>query len=128
GVKVVFAARFVVLLRTLAALLAGTNRMPWGRFMAANAAGAVAWSSLYGFCAYLLGHEAKQVAGPVAIGIGVTVAVALVATGFYVRRREHQLLAGTGQKSKLLNKNHKNTKAERVSLTKDPPKHPPPPA
>ena len=77
GVKVVFASRFIVLLRTLAALLAGANRMPWGRFMAANVAGSVAWSALYGFGAYLLGHEAKQVAGPVAIGIGVIVAAAL---------------------------------------------------
>ena len=34
GVKVVFASRFIVLLRTLAALLAGANRMPRGRFMA----------------------------------------------------------------------------------------------
>ena len=30
GVKVVFASRFIVLLRTLAALLAGANHMPWG--------------------------------------------------------------------------------------------------
>ena len=89
GVKVVFASRFIVLLRTLAALLAGANRMPWGRFMVANVAGSVAWSALYGFGAYLLGHEAKHVAGPVAIGIGVIVAAALVAAGLYVRRREH---------------------------------------
>ena len=81
GVKVVFASRFIVLLRTLAALLAGANRMPWGRFMVANVAGSVAWSALYGFGAYLLGHEAKHVAGPVAIGIGVIVAAALVAGG-----------------------------------------------
>ena len=93
GVKVVFASRFIVLLRTLAALLAGANRMPWGRFMMGNVAGSVAWSGLYGFGAYLLGHEAKQVAGPVAIGIGVIVAAALAAGWIYVRRREQQLLA-----------------------------------
>ena len=57
-------------------LLAGANQMPWARFMAANIAGSVAWSTLYGFGAYLLGHEAKQVAGPVAIGIGVVIAAA----------------------------------------------------
>ena len=43
GVKVVFASRFIALLRTLAALLAGANHMPWGRFMTANVAGKV-WS------------------------------------------------------------------------------------
>jgi membrane protein DedA with SNARE-associated domain len=93
GVKVVVASRFIVLLRTLAALLAGANRMPWGRFMAANVVGSVVWSTVYGFGAYLLGHEAKQVAGPLAIGIGAIVVVALLAAGIYARRREHQMLA-----------------------------------
>jgi membrane protein DedA with SNARE-associated domain len=92
GVKVIVASRFIVLLRTLAALLAGANRMPWGRFMAANIVGSSVWSALYGGGAYLLGHEAKQVAGPVAIGIGIAVAFALLAAGLYARRREHQLL------------------------------------
>ena len=67
-----------MLLRTLAALLAGANHMPWGRFMVANVAGSVAWAALYGFGAYMLGHEAKHVAGPVAIGICVIVVAALV--------------------------------------------------
>ena len=93
GVKVVFAARFIVLLRTLAALSAGANRMPWGRFMAANVAGSVVWSALYGGGAYMLGHEAKHVAGPAAIGIGLLVVAALVAGGLYARHRERQLLA-----------------------------------
>src|SRR6516165_6891412 len=59
GVKVIFASRFIVLLRTLAALLAGANHMPWGRFMAANITGSITWAALYGGGAYLLGHEAK---------------------------------------------------------------------
>jgi membrane protein DedA with SNARE-associated domain len=93
GVKVVFASRFIVLLRTLAALLAGANHMPWGRFMTANVVGSVVWSALYGGGAYLLGQEAKHLAGPVAIGIGVAVAGGLVVAGLWARRREHQLLA-----------------------------------
>ncbi len=93
GAKVVFASRFVVLLRTLTALLAGANHMPLARFMAANVAGAAVWSALYGLGAYLLGHEANHVAGPVAIGIGAIVAAALVAAALYARRSEHGLLA-----------------------------------
>jgi membrane protein DedA with SNARE-associated domain len=93
GVKVVFASRFIVLLRTLAALLAGANHMPWGRFMTANVAGSVVWSGLYGGGAYLLGQEARHLAGPVAIGVGVAVAGALLAAGLWARRREHRLLA-----------------------------------
>jgi membrane protein DedA with SNARE-associated domain len=36
GGKVVFFGRFVSVLRTYAAFLAGTNRMPWGRFSVFN--------------------------------------------------------------------------------------------
>ena len=92
GVKVVIASRFIVLLRTLAALLAGANRMPWGRFMAANVAGSVAWAALYGFGAYALGHQAKRLAGPAAIAGGVAVVIVIVAAALYARHREHRLL------------------------------------
>jgi membrane protein DedA with SNARE-associated domain len=92
GVKVIFASRFIVLLRTVAALLAGANHMPWGRFMAANVTGSFTWAALYGGGAYLLGHEAKQVAGPVAIGIGLLVAGILLAGALYARRRERRIL------------------------------------
>jgi membrane protein DedA with SNARE-associated domain len=93
GVKVICASRFIVLLRTLSSLLAGANRMPWSRFMAANIAGSVAWSVVYGIGAYLLGHQAKHLAGPLGIGIGVIAVAGLVVAGLYARRREQQLLA-----------------------------------
>lgn len=102
GVKVIVAARFVILLRTLAALLAGANRMPWPRFMAANVAGSVIWAGVYGLGAYELGHEAKQLAGPAAIGIGVVIAVAVVATAVIARRRERRLLGQPGRRSQGL--------------------------
>jgi membrane protein DedA with SNARE-associated domain len=95
GVKVIIASRFVVLLRTLAALLAGANHMPWPRFMAANVAGSTAWAMLYGFGAYALGHEAKSLAGPAAIAIGAIAAAALLAAWLYVRRQEQSLLRAT---------------------------------
>jgi membrane protein DedA with SNARE-associated domain len=94
GIKVIVAARFVVLLRTLAALLAGANRMPLPGFMLGNVIGSAAWSALYGFGAYALGHEAKHLAAPVAIGLGAAVVAALVAAALYVRRREHRLMSG----------------------------------
>ena len=46
GIKVFIPSRFIVLLRTLAALLAGANRMPWVPFAAAKAAGSAGWSVL----------------------------------------------------------------------------------
>ncbi len=57
GGKVVFFGRFVAVLRALAAALAGTNRMSWLRFLAFNAAGGIAWATIYGFGAYLLGQQ-----------------------------------------------------------------------
>ena len=41
GSTVVFFGRFVAVLRVLAAVLAGINRMDWRRFLIANAAGAM---------------------------------------------------------------------------------------
>lgn len=46
GVKVVFFGRFVAVLRTYAAFLAGLSRMRWSGFLLANTAGGVLWSSL----------------------------------------------------------------------------------
>jgi membrane protein DedA with SNARE-associated domain len=97
GVKVIIASRFVVLLRTIAALLAGANRMPWLQFMVANVVGSTTWAAFYGFGAYALGHGAKTVAGPAAIVVGVVAVAALVAAGFYVRRREQRLDHGTAR-------------------------------
>jgi len=99
GVKVIIVSRFVVLLRALAALLAGANRMPWPRFIMANVAGSTAWAVLYGFGAYALGHEAKRLAGPAAIAIAVIAIAGLIAAGIYMRRREHQALSTTTQQS-----------------------------
>jgi membrane protein DedA with SNARE-associated domain len=48
GGKVVFWGRFVSVLRTYAAFLAGTNRMPWGRFLVFNAAGGIVWATAFG--------------------------------------------------------------------------------
>ncbi|HLY90765.1 MAG TPA: DedA family protein [Acetobacteraceae bacterium] len=93
GEKVVVVSRFVVLLRTLAGLLAGANHMAFGRFLIANVAGSVAWSALYGVGAYMLGHAAKDVAGPVAIGFSALLLLGLGGTMLYVRRREHRLFS-----------------------------------
>jgi membrane protein DedA with SNARE-associated domain len=93
GVKVVVVARFIAVLRTLAALLAGANRMPWVRFMVANVIGSVAWAALFGFGAYALGHEAKRVAGPAAIAIAIVAVVAVAGFVVYARRHERRLLA-----------------------------------
>src|SRR4051812_17340112 len=51
GSKVVFFGRFVAILRTYAAFLAGVGQMEWRRFLVANAAGGVALALIFGLAA-----------------------------------------------------------------------------
>lgn len=81
GGRIVFFGRFVAFLRTVAALFAGANDMEWKRFLLYNALGGIAWTTLYGGGAYLLGREARRLETPVALGFGV---VALVAAGVLI--------------------------------------------
>jgi membrane protein DedA with SNARE-associated domain len=79
GGNVVFFGRFVALLRTCAAFLAGMNRMPWRRFLASNAAGGVLWAGLVSFGAYQLGNAAVSLGTMVtAVGIALTLTVTIV--------------------------------------------------
>jgi membrane protein DedA with SNARE-associated domain len=93
GTKIVVVARFVPLLRSLAGILAGANRMPWPQFLAANCVGAFVWAGVFGLAAYMLGHQVERVAGPVMIVIGIIALVALVIGARFVSRHEAQLIA-----------------------------------
>ena len=57
GAKTVFFGRFIALLRTWAAVLAGAARMPYGTFMLYNALGAVCWASVVGALGYGFGRN-----------------------------------------------------------------------
>ena len=57
GTWTVFFARFITGLRVVGALAAGTAGMKWGRFLLANAAGAIAWSVVMGLLGYFFGHS-----------------------------------------------------------------------
>jgi membrane protein DedA with SNARE-associated domain len=93
GTKIIFIGRFVPLLRSLAGILAGANRMPWQQFMLANVVGALAWASFFGFAAYLLGREVEKVAGPLVIVIGIAAVIVIILGANFVRRHEAQLAA-----------------------------------
>ena len=93
GGKVVFFARFVAVLRTFAALLAGANRMSWPRFLAFNAAGAVVWASLYGGGAYLLGNELARIEGPIGFALLAVAVVAVIVGVIILHRHGNQLEA-----------------------------------
>lgn len=91
GGKVVFTGRFIAILRTFVALLAGAAHMEWKSFLFYNAVGGIAWSALYGFGAYALGESARNVSGPLGIGLGVVAAVVLVVAIVLLRRNERRL-------------------------------------
>ncbi len=92
GGRVVFLGRFVAVLRTFVALLAGANQMAWHSFLLWNALGGIGWTSLYGFGAYVLGDAVKRVTGPVGIALAVAGAIALVCALVFVKRNERRLL------------------------------------
>ena len=91
GGKVVFFGRFVSVLRTYAAFLAGTSRMRWRRFLVFNAAGGIVWATVFGLGGYYLGNGIERLSKPVGIGFAVAAVIAIVAAFFFVRRSESRL-------------------------------------
>jgi len=61
GAKTVFFGRFVALLRTWAALLAGVGEMRYRTFMLYNALGGVVWAAAYGAVGYFFGRNLPRV-------------------------------------------------------------------
>jgi membrane protein DedA with SNARE-associated domain len=96
GAKVVAIGRFIAILRTFAALLAGASKMDWRKFLLANATGGIAWACVYGFGAAALGDRARTIAGPVGIGIAVVAVAVAVGSYFIIRRKERELAQDRG--------------------------------
>jgi membrane protein DedA with SNARE-associated domain len=89
GVWTVFFGRFVALLRILAGPMAGSLRMRYPRFLAANAAGGIAWSTTIGVVAYKVGDNADHIFGQLSVWALAAIAAGLVAAYaiFRLRRR-----------------------------------------
>src|SRR5713101_9402630 len=84
GPPTVFIGRFIALLRTWTAVLAGAARMPYGRFMLYNALGAVCWAGIVGTLGYVFGRNLPQLehymgqaslAGVLLVALGVGLAL-----------------------------------------------------
>ena len=93
GGKIVIVARFVPVLRSLAGILAGANRMPWRHFLLANVVGALVWASFFGFAAYMLGRQFERLAGPMVIVIGLATVIVIIVGAIFAGRHEAQLTA-----------------------------------
>src|SRR5947209_4068142 len=97
GGKVVFFGRFIAVLRAFAAFLAGTNRMPWPRFLLFNALGGIVWATLYGMGGYLLGNNIHRFTGPVGTITLVLAVLIILVLLVVLRRNEHRLEEEAGR-------------------------------
>ena len=93
GIAIVIVARFVPVLRSIVASLAGANRMPAPPFLFANIVGALVWTSVVGYLSFLFGNLIYQVGHWIAIIVGVVTVSAIVAGVNFLRRHEERLLA-----------------------------------
>ncbi|GGC45953.1 DedA family protein [Chelatococcus reniformis] len=91
GPAVVAAARFVVVLRQINGLVAGSLRMPWAVFVAFNAIGALLWVGFWGSVVLAVGahrHELSRFVHEPLLMLGVAIVVALgVGAVRYLRGR-----------------------------------------
>lgn len=91
GVWAVFFGRFVALLRIFAGPLAGALRMPYPKFLAANAAGGICWATGTTYLIYYLGEVAETWLSRFSyIGLGAAVLAGL-AIGAVIKRKTHRM-------------------------------------
>jgi len=91
GGRVVFVARFIAVLRSLAGFLAGANAMPVKPFLIASGLGALAWSATFGFGVYALGREIEVLSARAGVVLAVVVLVAVIAGLRFLRRNRARL-------------------------------------
>lgn len=101
GVKLVVVGRFIVVVRTIGALLAGANAMSSGRFMVANVIGSLAWASLYGILVSTLGNSMSQMAGPIGFAVGAGAALLALFGWLAMRRQEKRMMASPARERRL---------------------------
>jgi membrane-associated protein len=88
GSKAVFLGRFVPVLRATLGWMAGVGRMPFGRFLVWNVAGAAAWGLLIGLLAYYLGQAVvNAIERDFGIGVGVIAVILFVLLVIHLLRR-----------------------------------------
>ncbi len=91
GGPVVFFGRFVSILRTYAAFLAGVSHMDWRRFFAYNAAGGISWSIIFGLAGYYGQQAFKQLSTPIDIALGVAAIFLVTFFVLYIRGHADRL-------------------------------------
>lgn len=91
GAKVVFGCRFVSVLRSFNALLAGASCMELRAFVIWTVAGGIAWPVLHGGFAYVMGNAARQMSTEFQILLGILVLLVVIWVLRFVKRNEARL-------------------------------------
>src|SRR5439155_3378232 len=81
GAKTVFLGRFIALLRSWAAVIAGVACMPYRTFSTYNALGGIIWATIFGTLGYVFGHNIPRLeryAGQVALATVLLIALAIL--------------------------------------------------
>ena len=92
GGKVVFFGRFVAVLRTYAAFLAGVGHMHWRRFLAFNAAGGILWALIFGLAGFYGQKAFERLSTPINVGLGAAGVCGVVVGTLLIRRRTEKLV------------------------------------
>jgi membrane protein DedA with SNARE-associated domain len=92
GGKVVFFGRFVAVLRTYAAFLAGVTQMHYRKFLFYNASGGILWASIFGFGAYFFGRTLERLSGTITIAFVALAIAGIIAAVVFIRRRTAELM------------------------------------
>ncbi|MEV4756893.1 DedA family protein [Micromonospora sp. NPDC049559] len=96
GVWAVFFGRFVALLRILAGPLAGALRVPYRRFLLANAAGGLVWAFGTTYLLFSLGRVAERWLKDLSwVALAVAICCGLGST-LWLRHRARRAAAGAG--------------------------------
>jgi membrane protein DedA with SNARE-associated domain len=90
GSRTVFIGRWITVVRSVVAWLAGINEMPFGVFFLYNALGAATWATAYGLAGYYGGNAAVKVFSKVGLGAAIAIGVALVGAYGVYKWREHR--------------------------------------
>jgi membrane protein DedA with SNARE-associated domain len=99
GVWAVFFGRFVALLRIFAGPLAGALKMPYPRFLCANALGGIVWACGTTTAIYVVGTRAEVWLKDSAwIGLAVAVALGVVVATIFRRRLERAVARHAAQR------------------------------
>jgi membrane protein DedA with SNARE-associated domain len=101
GDKTVFLARFIAVLRTIGAFVAGASRMHYPTFLVWNASGGIVWATLYGLLAYGLGSQFNRYQALITqsgIALAVVAVILFVLFLRFGRRRFERWALGDAEK------------------------------